>query len=213
MLPPPTQLNVTPTPALLVRPSASAARWVCSGAETSSASTSLRTAAEVQDQWRSALAASIGGDAASQRDSSLRELLQVPIPSLRRNFWLRAAVRRSPKASRRCKHFAHINRGGDTYGPSGYVGSNLEHAAQAALRMRAGRPQGILPDQLASGLMVFYGTKLQPSEHRAFFELLTSAFGVQRALTRPTYTRIAVLLAAKVLGSEAAADGCCVQRP
>ena len=84
MVPPPTQLNVTPAPAVPVRRSASVERWVCSGVETSSASASLRTAAEVQDQWRSALAASIGGDAASQRDSSLRELLQVCIPRSRR---------------------------------------------------------------------------------------------------------------------------------
>ena len=49
------------------------------------------------------------------------------------------------------------------------------------MRMRQGRPQGILPDQLASGLMAFYSTQLPPSEHRRFFELLTSTFGVQRA--------------------------------
>ena len=48
--------------------------------------------------------------------------------------------------------------------------------------MRQGRPQGILPDQLASGLIAFYSTQLQPSEHRQFFQLLTSTFGVQRAL-------------------------------
>jgi hypothetical protein len=47
--------------------------------------------------------------------------------------------------------------------------------------MRSGRPQSILPDQLASGLIAFYRTQLRPSEHRQFFELLTSAFGVQRA--------------------------------
>ena len=76
-------------------------------------------------------------------------------------------------------------------GVTSNMGSDLQHAAQAALRMRAGRPQGILPDQLASGLMAFYSTQLRTSEHRAFFELLTSAFGVQRALTRPTLARIA----------------------
>ena len=187
MLPPPDQLHVAPTPAFPVRPSASKARWMSSGAETSSASASLRTAAEVQDQWRSALAASIGGDAVSQQDSSLRELLQVSSYACAASTACVCSYRHRQVAGLRSSDLSPIRLACKNADGRADVKQPLHMVScvQAALRTRAGRPQGILPDQLASGLMAFYSTQLQPSEHRAFFELLTSAFGVQRALTCP----------------------------
>ena len=74
MLPAPSQLKVTEFP---VRPSATATRWICSAADTTSGSASLSTASEVQDKWKAALASAIGGNAVLQQDGSLRELLQV----------------------------------------------------------------------------------------------------------------------------------------
>ena len=53
------------------------------------------------------------------------------------------------------------------------------------MRIRKGRPASILPDQLAGGLMGYYQQQLNPEGRRHFFQLLTSAFGVQG---NPLYT-------------------------
>ena len=182
MLPPPSQPNIISPPATSVRPSASAARWVCSGAETSSASASLRTAAQVQDQWRSALAASIGGDAVSQRDSSLRELLQVAVPCLRRRLRLRVLTVVDDQRSKPPLRWFQPTKLDFSGGCAHCMPRKVDFDADTCIRRRPcacalGGRRASCPTSLATGLMAFYSTQLQPSEHRAFFELLTSAFG------------------------------------
>ena len=47
------------------------------------------------------------------------------------------------------------------------------------MRVRSAAPQGLLPNQLAAGLMAFYQGQLVPAGRRHFFQVLTSTFGVQ----------------------------------